>query len=158
MNRTTFVTLLFAMLALALFAACSSGVDSMVDNYNEGFTFEQGSVTYISPSVSIYDADFDERSMLPSRITVNELDTLCLYGPSDGASYNWTATMIGGKDYDEEHPATPSLPYDPALPSLTVYIPDSQLETWASYKLKLEVSAADGTTYSCTTSLAIVEF
>ena len=154
MKRAHSFTLLFIMFSAVLaFTACSTGVDSMVDNYNEGFSAITNQ-KLVSTGISIYDPDFKAENMLSARYTVDTLDTLCLWGPNDASKYQWKAVMTDGSEevFDAENPATVDLGTNQAL---IEYLPTSGLSKWAKYTLTLTVSDADGNEYSDSALLVV---
>lgn len=139
----------FAIMVLMLFTACTSGVNSMVEDYNHNFSAAKNTNT---TSISIYDKDFSATNMLSGRYTLAAHDTLCLLAPNDASQYQWRATMTDGRNFDSKDPRFIELG---AQQQLTIYVPDSGLEQWAKYDLTLTVYDAEGTTYSDTASLVV---
>ena len=132
-----------------MFVACNSGVNSMVEDYNDNFNASKTSITKI---VSITDEDFSESNMLSLRYTLAAYDTLCLLAPNDGKKYQWTAVMTDGRNFDSTKPQTLDLG---STQQLTVYVPNSKLAQWSKYDLTLTVYDAAGTKYTDTAVLVV---
>ena len=138
----------FIMTVTSLFfVACENGIDTMVDNYNGGFTVAKT----VLKGPSILDADFNESSMLDLRYSVSYDSTLCLSAPSDGIKYEWTATLVeSAPGVNAEETVTLGSGQD-----LSIFIRNSGLAKWCVYRLKLTVTGEDLRTYTDTARLIV---
>lgn len=105
-------------------------MDSMIEDYNEGFVSdERKEVAYTVDNV-VSDA------MLRPYYAVSYLTTLCLTAPSGGAGYKWTVE-VGENANDMEEGKEYTISTDRTL---TVYLKEStSLLRWGTYKLTLTV-------------------
>ena len=138
----------FIMTVTSLFSvACSNGIDTMVDNYNGGFTVAKT----VIKAPSILDADFNASSMLDLRYSVSYDSTLCLSAPTDGIKYDWTATLVeSAPGVEAEEKVTLG-----SGQSLNIFIRNSGLSKWCVYRLKLTVTGEDLKTYTDTARLIV---
>ncbi|MBQ6781149.1 MAG: hypothetical protein IJP62_07920 [Treponema sp.] len=138
----------FIMTVTSLFSvACSNGIDTMVDNYNGGFTVAKT----VIKAPSILDADFNASSMLDLRYSVSYDSTLCLSAPTDGIKYEWTATLVeSAPGVNAEENVTLG-----SGQTLSIFIRTSGLSKWCVYRLKLTVTGEDLKTYTDTARLIV---
>ncbi len=135
---------LLTILIISLIFGCSNDLDSMIEDYNQGFYSEDEEVAYTVDNVVA-----DE--MLANQYPVPYRTTLCLSAPTGGSVYSWDA-VIGenacGIDEDTSYNLGKSR-------LLVLYIPDSDLKQWAHYELTLTVQKPDGSYLKDTAKLYI---
>lgn len=110
-----------------LLCACTNNVDSMIEDYNGHFVIDPASIYNVDNVVS------DE--MLRPYYAVSYLTTLCLAAPEGGASYDWTVEV-----YENANGIPEGTVYTVGMSKdLILYIKDSSVKRWGSYKLILTV-------------------
>lgn len=119
--------------SLTLLSACVHNMDTMIADYNGGFTVETSNDNYNVESV------YAEEMLRPS-YAVSYLTTLCLVAPEGGASYDWTVEVY--ENADEQEKGTKFIIGGERI--LRLYLRNSSIKRWGSYKLTLTVTKKDG--------------
>ena len=134
------------MLGAAFFLnGCSNSLDDMVSNYNNSYTYRtKNAEAYTIDNVSGED-------MLRQTYAVYFRSTLCLTAPAGAASYEWKVTL--GENAKGLKEGAVSI--IGTTKNLNLYIAESSLERWCSYKLTLTVKKESGLTYSDTADLYV---
>ncbi|MCR4822459.1 MAG: hypothetical protein K5873_06255 [Treponema sp.] len=135
---------LLSIFGTILLSSCADDLDTMIEDYNEGFASENKEVLYTVDNVVA-----DE--MLATQYPVPYRTTLCLSAPSGGASYSWDV-VVGENACDISENTAYNLGHNRVL---EVFIPDSMLKQWAHYELTLTVQKVDGNYLKDTAKLYI---
>ena len=124
---------LFIFIEFFLIIGCKDDMDSMIEDYNEGFVSEKKEVSYTVDNVVA-------EEMLAGEYPVPYRTTLCLSAPTGGINYSWDA-VIGDNALDIKEKTSYNVGKSRLL---ELFIPDSVLKQWAHYELTLTVQKQDG--------------
>ena len=133
MNKKHLLLIVLLAFFSVVVTSCTD-VNSMVDDYNGLFTVASDNEQYTVDNISA-----DE--MLGEKYAVSYYTTLCLAAPSGGAGYSWIAEVKENANEDIEKGTTYTLGLEQTL---SVYLLDSELSRWGSYKLTLSVTKING--------------
>ncbi len=120
-------------------------MDDMLSNYNGGYTYQ-------TKTAEAYTIDnVTGENMLRDTYAIYFRSTLCLTAPAGAASYEWKVKLGENANGDKEGKET----IIGTSKNLTLYVVESDLKRWSSYKLTLTVKKDTGLTYSDTADLYV---
>ncbi len=143
--RKNLLIVSFVVCAVCYFCSCTNSMDDMLSTYNNTYSYQtKQKEAYTLDNVS-------GENMLRDSYAVFYMSTLCLTAPAGAASYEWKVKIgenaNGEKEGKEIVISTKK--------DLTLYIVNSELKRWSSYKLTLTVKKDTGLTYSDTADLYV---